>query len=170
MLKHTCTHAHTSSSNSPTSLYCHLEFPGDAIVGFLIVKCFYNKYPCSSPAIISGLKNASISNKTLGAICEIIGLQEHIVLELTLSNNIETFVSQVKKRNGKKCYWDNLEVPEVMSNIIKSMLGAIFVDSRFETSVVQNVFDFWIKPVLEEHITFAVLNSTSGDMNPVEIP
>src|SRR5437763_5817118 len=124
--------------------------PGDAILGFLTVKHLYKKYPDSPPAIITDLKGASVNNQIVGAICEVVGLHKHIIHSSPeLLSNITNFISTIEdirtKGENYGQYWSDLKVPKVVSDVIKSMLGAVFVDSKFDPNVPQQVFDLWIE-------------------------
>nr|CAG8438547.1 9096_t:CDS:2 [Entrophospora candida] len=149
---------HASLPNSTTSCYQRLEFLGDAILDFLTVKYLYEKYPDSPPGIITDLKDASVNNQILGAICEVVGLQKHIIhfssKLLSAITNFSSIIEDMREKNedyGE--YWSDLEVPKVMSDVIESMLGAIFVDSMFDPKAPQKLFDLWIEPVLSKHVT-----------------
>ncbi|GBB92187.1 hypothetical protein RclHR1_01980012 [Rhizophagus clarus] len=150
---------HASLPNSVTSCYQRLEFLGDAVLDFLTVKYLFEKYPTSSPGVLSELKDASVNNQFLGAICERIGLHKHIIhFSSKLPGGITKFVNSIKVMRDKGEtvgeYWSDLEdIPKVLSDVVESLLGAIFVDSEFDPAVSQKVFDKWIAPVLNEHIT-----------------
>jgi endoribonuclease Dicer len=49
-------------------------------------------------------------------------------------------------------YWSDLDVPKVLSDVVESIIGAIFVDSGFNFDVVQGAFDFFMRPFLDKHI------------------
>ncbi|RGB34312.1 hypothetical protein C1646_653906 [Rhizophagus diaphanus] len=149
---------HASLPNSVTSCYQRLEFLGDAVLDFLTVKYLFEKYPDGKPGLITDLKDASVNNQILGAICERIGLQKHIIhFSPKLMSGITAFVKTLDdmRDNGETVgeYWSDLDVPKVMSDVVESMLGAVFVDSEFDPDVPQRVFDKWIAPVLNEHVT-----------------
>ncbi|CAJ0915280.1 2120_t:CDS:2 [Entrophospora sp. SA101] len=149
---------HASLPNSTTSCYHRLEFLGNAILDFLTVKYLYEKYPDSPLGIITDLKNASVNKQILGAICEVVGLQKHIIhfsaKLLSAITNFSSIVEDMREKNEDHGeYWSDLEVPKVMSDVIESMLGAIFVDSMFDPKAPQKLFDLWIKPVLSKHVT-----------------
>ncbi|CAG8442886.1 9275_t:CDS:2 [Ambispora leptoticha] len=149
---------HASLPNSTTACYQRLEFLGDAILDFMTVKYLFEKYPDGSPGMITDLKDASVNNHILGAICEIMGLHKHIIhFSPKLCANITDFCNVVNDMRDKDEavgeYWSDIEVPKVLSDVVESMLGAVFVDSGFDIRVPQNMFDKCIRPVLSAHVT-----------------
>ncbi|CAG8634049.1 16813_t:CDS:2 [Funneliformis mosseae] len=149
---------HASLPNSSTSCYQRLEFLGDAILDFMTVKYLFEKYPNGTPGMITDLKDASVNNQFLGAVCEVIGLQRHIIhFSPKLMAGMTDFVNIVDgmRNKGEAVgeYWSDLDVPKVMSDVVESMLGAVFVDSEFDPAAPQRLFDIWIKPILDVHVT-----------------
>ncbi|CAG8433757.1 11080_t:CDS:2 [Ambispora gerdemannii] len=149
---------HASLPNSSTACYQRLEFLGDAILDFMTVKYLFEKYPDGSPGMITDLKDASVNNHILGAICEIMGLHKHIIhFSPKLMSGITDFCNVVNDMRAKGEavgeYWSDIEVPKVLSDVVESMLGAAFVDSGFDITVIQNMFDKCIRPVLSTHVT-----------------
>ncbi|CAG8495182.1 4853_t:CDS:2 [Diversispora eburnea] len=149
---------HASLPNSSTACYQRLEFLGDAVLDFMVVNYFFEKYPDGSPGLMTDLKDASVNNLILGAICEIIGLHKHIIhFSAKLMSGITTFIKQVNeiRERGEAIgeYWSDLDVPKVMSDVIESMLGAVFVDAEFNPEAPLKVFEKWVEPVLNKHVT-----------------
>ncbi|RHZ72154.1 hypothetical protein Glove_245g9 [Diversispora epigaea] len=149
---------HASLPNSSTACYQRLEFLGDAVLDFMVVNYFFEKYPDGSPGMMTDLKDASVNNLILGAICEIIGLHKHIIhFSSKLMSGITTFIKQVNeiRERGEAVgeYWSDLDVPKVMSDVIESMLGAVFVDAEFNPEAPLKVFEKWVEPVLNKHVT-----------------
>ncbi|CAG8587997.1 9074_t:CDS:2, partial [Scutellospora calospora] len=149
---------HASLPNSTTPCYQRLKFLGDAVLDFMTVKYLFEKYPDGAPGLLTDLKDASVNNQVLGAICERINLHKHIIhFSNKLMGGITEFVKTVdemRERNeavGK--YWSDLDGSKVMSDVVESMIGAIFVDSEFDRDSLEKVFDKWIKPILTEHVT-----------------
>ncbi|CAG8444339.1 4231_t:CDS:2 [Acaulospora colombiana] len=149
---------HASLPNSTTSCYQRLEFLGDAVLDFMTVKYLYDKYPSGAPGLLTDLKDASVNNHILGAICERIGLHKHIIhFSPKLMSAMTEFVRVIEgmRENGEAVgeYWSDVDVPKVMSDVVESMLGAVIVDAEFDPEVAQRVFDKWVKPILDEFVT-----------------
>ncbi|CAG8574135.1 14728_t:CDS:2 [Acaulospora morrowiae] len=149
---------HASLPNSTTACYQRLEFLGDAVLDFLTVKYLFEKYPDGTPGMLTDLKDSSVNNQILGAICERIGLHKHIIhFSPKLMSSITEFVNVIEeiKERGEAVgeYWSDTSVPKVMSDVVESMLGAVIVDAEFDPEASQRVFDKWVRPVLDEFVT-----------------
>ncbi|RUS21801.1 hypothetical protein BC937DRAFT_91393 [Endogone sp. FLAS-F59071] len=149
---------HASLPNSTCPCYQRLEFLGDAILDFLVIRYLFHKYPVAVPGVMTELKDASVNNQILGAICLHIGLHRHVIhFSAKLVGAITQFATAVAKmRERGECtgeYWSELDVPKVLSDVVESMLGAVFVDSGFQIEAVQQVFAKWVEPMLDNHVT-----------------
>ncbi|RUP43826.1 ribonuclease III domain-containing protein [Jimgerdemannia flammicorona] len=149
---------HASLPNSTCPCYQRLEFLGDAVLDFLVIRYLFNKYPNAAPGIMTELKDASVNNHILGAICLRVGLHRHVAhFSSKLVGAITQFVTAVSEmdKNGECVgeYWSDLDVPKVLSDVVESMLGAVFVDSGFRTEAVEHMFAKWVEPVLDKHVT-----------------
>lgn len=149
---------HASLPNSTCPCYQRLEFLGDAVLDFLVIRYLFHKYPVAVPGVMTELKDASVNNQILGAICLHVGLHRHVIhFSAKLVGAITQFatvVAEMRKRG--ECtgeYWSELDVPKVLSDVVESMLGAVFVDSGFQIEAVQQVFAKWVQPMLDNHVT-----------------
>ncbi|KAI8994876.1 hypothetical protein BDB01DRAFT_714743, partial [Pilobolus umbonatus] len=149
---------HASLPNSTAPCYQRLEFLGDAILDFLIIRYLYEKYPEAPPGIITDLKDSCVNNHILGIICLENHLHPHIDhYSGKLLNAIEDVLREIKsiKDSGEAVgeYWVDLNIPKVLSDVVESMLGAVFVDAGFDLSPVEDLFKKWFRPILDNHIT-----------------
>ncbi|KAK9768192.1 Dicer-like protein 1 [Basidiobolus ranarum] len=151
---------HPSYPNPSTPCYQRLEFLGDAVLDFLVVSYIYDKYTHSTPAEITNLKSASVSNTFLSVVSHSLGLHKHLVhFSSLLDMNITEFVNQLEKcksqaeeQGSNNQYWLHLNPPKAIADLIESLFGAIFVDSKFSLPQVKKTFDQHIKPFLEKYI------------------
>lgn len=149
---------HASLPNSSAPCYQRLEFLGDAILDFLVIKYLFNKYPEADPGRITDLKDACVNNHVLGIVAIENGLHSHIIhYSGILIRAIENTVNEIEKikEAGQDVgeYWLELTIPKVLSDVVESMLGAVFVDSHFNLEPVQALFEKWLVPLLDKHIT-----------------
>jgi endoribonuclease Dicer len=68
-----------------------------------------------------------------------------------LTAQIHDYVTQIKEAeseaNGAVDYWTAItDVPKCLADVVEAYVGAIFVDSEFNYSVVQEFFDMHLKP------------------------
>ncbi|KAI8136903.1 hypothetical protein BJV82DRAFT_718564 [Fennellomyces sp. T-0311] len=149
---------HASLPNSTAPCYQRLEFLGDAILDFLVIRYLYAEYPYADPGLITDLKDSCVNNHVLGVICIKNNLHTQIIhYSGRLVRAIEEFNMQLEKmeEDGEAVgeYWTELNVPKVLSDVVESMLGAVFVDAGFNLDPVEQVFEKWMKPLYKNHVT-----------------
>lgn len=149
---------HASLPNSTSPCYQRLEFLGDAILDFMVIRYLFAKYPDADPGIITDLKDSCVNNHILGIVCIETGLYKHIIhYSGKLVRAIEYFVNEVNetKENGEAVgeYWVDFNIPKVLSDVVESMLGATFVDAGFKLEPVEELFAKWFLPILNNHVT-----------------
>ncbi|CAO3607529.1 unnamed protein product [Mucor fragilis] len=149
---------HASLPNSTSPCYQRLEFLGDAILDFMVIRYLFAKYPDADPGIITDLKDSCVNNHILGIVCIETGLYRHIIhYSGKLIRAIEYFVREVEETKAKGEavgeYWVDFNIPKVLSDVVESMLGATFVDAGFRLEAVEELFAKWFLPILNNHVT-----------------
>jgi len=150
---------HASHIRADSVCYQRLEFLGDAVLDFQVVRYYYHKYNTAPPGVITLIKDASVNNQILGAICLQWGLQQYLVhYSPSLVHAIARAAVTVeeKKERGEESgeYWNDISMPKVLGDLVESTLGAVFVDSGFNFEAVSNLFDRLIRPFLDKHVNF----------------
>lgn len=153
---------HASLPNSSAPCYQRLEFLGDAILDFLVIRYLFTKYPEADPGLITDLKDSCVNNHVLSIICVENMLHTQIIhYSGRLVRSIEEFCKEVEqmKKDGRAVgeYWRDLMIPKVLSDVVESMLGAIFVDAGFDLKPVEKLFEKWMHPIFNKHVTPSTL-------------
>ncbi|KAI0269161.1 hypothetical protein BC834DRAFT_820033 [Gloeopeniophorella convolvens] len=179
MLAQALTHA--SIQGYEMTCYQRLEFLGDAILDFLVIRHIYDRDATLAPGALTLLKarcphncrtpGAMVSNMTLGAICVEVGLHEHLMFEsFDLANKIRAYVElltqkrdeeyQLAKEEGRAPgqYWIDTPPPKALSDVVESVIGAIFISDNFSPEGAQSFFDKILKPFYDKHITLRTLS------------
>jgi dsRNA-specific ribonuclease len=148
---------HASEPNSTVPCYQRLEFLGDGILDFLVVNYLFHKYTDYEPGRMTDIKDGCVNNRVLGTMCLEIGLNKHIIhFSSKLMGAITQFAREVEliKDSGENVgeYWSDLDVPKVLSDVVESVLGAIFVDSGFDFEAVQKSFNFFMLPFFDKYV------------------
>lgn len=106
------------------SHYERLEFIGDAVLGLGVSKILYAEYPEESEGQLSRLRAAAVRSTTLSQIARKLGLGSLIKMS---RSEVET--------GGR-------EKDSILADIVESILGAIFIDSDFDTvfRVISEIF------------------------------
>ena len=119
--------AFTHKSISPSNNYERLEILGDAVLQLYITEILFSKYPHINEGEITVMRQNLVNIKCL----------EKIFLSLDLREIVE-------KINN------NLDGTRVSSDILESVLGAIYLDSDGQTT--KNIINVIFKPLVSESL------------------
>ncbi|CCM05650.1 uncharacterized protein FIBRA_07880 [Fibroporia radiculosa] len=156
---------HTSIGAHDDRTYDRLEFVGDAVLDFLVVQFIYDRNPGLSPNGLTLLKSAMVSNHALAAFCVHSGLHIHLrhaapevgtavqvyVRKLGEVREKEYRLAQSERRLPGQ-YWLALDPPKTLSDVVESVIGALYISDDFQETSVRAFFDGTIKPFYEYHI------------------
>ncbi|KAF9924798.1 Dicer-like protein 1 [Linnemannia zychae] len=153
---------HASHIRADAVCYQRLEFLGDAVLDFQVIRYYYEKYYDAPPGAITLIKDASVNNSILGAISIKWGLQKFLNhYSPSLIGAIARAIVSLEERQSKALdgrlegeYWVDIYMPKVLGDLVESTLGAVFVDSGFDFEVVSNLFQRLIRPFLDQHVNF----------------
>ncbi|KII69024.1 Endoribonuclease Dicer 1 [Thelohanellus kitauei] len=167
-------------NGQPLWSYERLEFLGDSIVGLIITLYLYSshnqrKAKRISPSIITRLQNALVNNKILGIISAKSSLLKCMKLDLphmqqALSNfmncveNIEElteihevpFLGLIKTPSVNQDAPDTcptieaIPIPKVAADVLESIMGAVFVDSKCDLVLTAKIFLPFFKPYIRK--------------------
>ncbi|THH00410.1 hypothetical protein EW026_g2116 [Hermanssonia centrifuga] len=162
---------HSSLPGHKSKNYDRLEFLGDAVLDFLAVNYVFSSHPQLSPGGLTVFKAAMVSNATLATICVLMGLYKHAQhASLDLTNSIAAYVEQVRVLQDQEYklaagenrqpgqFWFEIEPPKVLSDVMESIIGAIYVDDSYKNNGVQIFFDNHLKPFYDHHIRLQTLS------------
>ncbi|KAG0095710.1 hypothetical protein BGZ93_005546 [Podila epicladia] len=126
---------HASSSALKHGLcYERLEFLGDAVLDFQVIRYYYNKYRDAPPGAITLIKDASVNNQILGAMAVQLGLGEFLIHSSgALASEIEraiVTIEKIKERSANGLlegeYWVDVKIPKVLGDLVESTIGVVF--------------------------------------------
>ncbi|KAH9938657.1 ribonuclease III domain-containing protein [Fomitopsis serialis] len=162
---------HSSVHGPGYTGYERLEFVGDAILDFLVARFVYDSYPTLAPAGLTLLKSAMISNETLAAFCVDVGLYHsfrHASPDVGAA--ISAYVDKVEKAKRDEYasaeqdgrlpgqYWLSTNPPKVLSDIVESIVGGLYVSDDFTEAGVVKFFESALKPFYDRHIRMQTLS------------
>ncbi|RGP80539.1 hypothetical protein FLONG3_1373 [Fusarium longipes] len=164
LLQSAFTHpSYTYSGDVPH--YQRLEFLGDALIDMTIVDYLYLSFPLADPHWLTEHKMAMASNQFLGCLCVKLNLHQHLLFNTSqLLSKIRDYVSELEmaeeaaraeaEEEGtpmRMDFWLNAAPPpKAYADSIEALIGAMFVDSAFDYSVVENFFNKFIFPYFED--------------------
>ncbi|CAK5275583.1 unnamed protein product [Mycena citricolor] len=139
-----------------------LEFLGDAVLDFLVTRLLFDRHPTLGPGSLTVLKAAMVSNSTLAAIAVTCGLSNHLLLADPLADSTTRYINQLKQKEAEEYelaaqekrqpgqYW-------AFSDVIESILGAVYISDDFSSEGVEAFFAAVLKPFYDKHITLNTL-------------
>lgn len=145
--------------------YQRLEFLGDALLDLVIVDYLFQRFPDADPQWMTEHKMAMTSNHFFGCLCVQIGLQRHLLMTTSaLVGQLRDFVEELElakeqavleaKANGveaRRDFWlATSHPPKALSDMLESLVGAMFVDSGYDYGVVRRFFATFIQPYFED--------------------
>ncbi|KAF9006465.1 hypothetical protein BDQ17DRAFT_1351795 [Cyathus striatus] len=148
-----------------------LEFIGDAILDFMVIRYIFDREQHLSPGGLTLLKAAMVSNSALAAVCVSSGLHEYLVLQShELARNVGEYATKLKARQKEayklaqeECrspgqYWYDIEPPKSLSDLVESIIGAVYISDDFSPHGAEALFDNILKPFYDKHITIQTLS------------
>ena len=132
---------HPSSENSKFSNMERLEFLGDRVLGLVISEAIYLKFSLLKEGELSNYYNYLVQRSTCVQIAKKINLENFII-----------FGKSEFSKDGLK--------DSILSNIIEALIGAILIDSNYETSK-SIVLNLWNDLINDESIDQNILNPKS---------
>ena len=114
--------------------YERLEFLGDSILGYVIAKYMYIRYPDQSEGFLSKMRTKIVNGKMLGFLAEKVGFIKFAIIS-----------KQIEDINGRDNY-------KIMEDIFEAFIGALFMDSNDI-----NIVEKWIINIIEKYVDFVQL-------------
>ncbi|KAG6006832.1 hypothetical protein E4U21_006639 [Claviceps maximensis] len=146
--------------------YQRLEFLGDALLDLAAVDYLFVTFPKADPQWLTEHKMAMVSNHFFACLCVELGLHRHLLTtSSSMFGSITQFARQFEEAKIESCspkegsnggqpgpdFWVNLtRAPKALSDVLEAVVGAMFVDSKYNYQVVQDFFDRLIRPYFEQ--------------------
>jgi endoribonuclease Dicer len=103
-----------SSIDSSKNTYQRLEFLGDAVLDWLITRFIFNSNPSSTPGDLSILRQAIVSNESLGVLSLKLGLFRFVIHEIPgLERQVDAFKKFADERQSGRRVGHTLKCPKV---------------------------------------------------------
>tara|TARA_Y100000389_G_scaffold50722_1_gene46425 strand:+ start:9988 stop:10818 length:831 start_codon:yes stop_codon:yes gene_type:complete len=124
--------------------YERLEFLGDSILGSVVAKYMYSRFPDQNEGFLSKMKTKIVNGKMLGYLAEQINFPKFAIIS-----------KQVEDANGRYNF-------KIMEDILEAFIGALYEDSND-----YDITSKWIINLIENHVDFTSLivkNTNYKDM------
>lgn len=134
--------------------YERLEYLGDAILGMIVAKYLYERYPDQSEGFLSRLRTKIVNGKMLGNLSQKVGFPKYVLMS-----------KQIEDSQGRTNY-------KIMEDVFEAFIGALYMDFQTDTDDVQLpskmnfmpcsgagyfVAEQWVITILEQYLDFADL-------------
>ena len=135
--------------------YERLEFLGDAILGCVVARYLYERYPDQNEGFLSMMRTKIVNGKMLGHLAKQMGIPKFAILS-----------KQIEESNGRNNY-------KIMEDIFEAFIGAIYMDfqgandeqtmpkhlcSVFPLSGAgYHIAEQWIVSIMEKYLDFVEL-------------
>ncbi|KAG8753081.1 hypothetical protein FRC14_006464 [Serendipita sp. 396] len=162
---------HTSIRGNDMTCYERLEFLGDAILDFLVIRHIFDLHGRLSPGALTLLKGAMVSNSVLAAISVHYGLHRYLRIDSqSVKNAINQYIPEIEekrraefaaaKEEERPCgqYWLEVEPPKSIADVVESIMGALYVSDGFDLKGVQRMYDTMLRPFYDQHISLKTLS------------
>ncbi|KAG6085410.1 hypothetical protein E4U15_001268 [Claviceps sp. LM218 group G6] len=143
--------------------YQCLEFLGDALLDLVAADYLFTTFPTADPQWLTEHKMAMVSNHFFACLCVDLGLHRNVLsTNSSMLGHIAQFVGQFEKAKmdastnrhddePNPAFWLNLtQPPKSLSDVLEAVVGAIFVDSKYNYQAVQDFFDRCILPYFRD--------------------
>ncbi|KAJ5120616.1 uncharacterized protein N7515_010004 [Penicillium bovifimosum] len=170
LLRSAFTHPSYPSAWASVPCYQRLEFLGDALMDMVCVEHLFHRFPDRDPQWLTEHKMAMVSNKFLGALAVKLGLHHHLqhFSSPILVQNTK-YVTEIefaeKEAKGEVDYWlSTSDSPKCLPDMLEAYIGAIFVDSGFDFTIVEAFFEKHVLPFFRDmsiYDTFANRHPTT---------
>ncbi|OCH93588.1 ribonuclease III [Obba rivulosa] len=151
--------------------YDRLEFLGDAILDFLVIRYVYERHHHLSSGGLTLLKVAMVSNHVLAAFCVSCGLWRYALhASPDYAIAIQAYVEQINIARDREerlaasegrlpgQYWHEIEPPKILPDVVEAVLGALYVSDGFSEANIVNFFDNVFRPFYDRHIRLQTLS------------
>lgn len=139
-LTHSSYHSHKSKAHADLETFQRLEFLGDAIADFFVVRYLYEMYPELDPGKLTDLKSNVVSNEAFARTSITLGLHNFLYINNEkLAQDVQLFagtvgqdLTQEDELGGHGTYKRNLgelAAPKILGDVFESIIGAVYVDS-----------------------------------------
>ncbi|KAL2864678.1 putative RNA helicase/RNAse III [Aspergillus lucknowensis] len=149
------THPSFPSAWATVPCYQRLEFLGDSLFDMVCVEDLFFRYPDRDPQWLTEHKMAMVSNKFLGALAVKLKLHKHLrYFSNPLQSQISRYAEEIEAvelENETVDFWTGTtDPPKCLPDMVEAYIGAVFVDSNFDFTLVEDFYKRHVKPYFED--------------------
>ena len=129
--------------------YERLEFLGDAILGMIVARYFYERYPDQAEGFLSRMRTKVVNGKMLGHLAAKVGFPKFAIIS-----------RQIEDTQGRTNY-------KIMEDIFEAFIGALCMDFQADTNPINGIVpltgigyyiaELWVVNIMETHLDIVEL-------------
>ncbi|KAI5116563.1 hypothetical protein M0805_001548 [Coniferiporia weirii] len=143
---------HASFDSNDGSCYQRLEFLGDAVLELVVTTFLFKKFPEAKSGQLTSMRARLICNAALSALAvKRLSLHKYLLANnVGLSKEIAREVDILSSASYEDIVINDwkYDPPKVLGDIFESVLGAIFVDNRFDYARVAPIVEHIMEDML----------------------
>jgi endoribonuclease Dicer len=170
---HLLEEAFSHASASTTQNYDRLEFLGDSVLDWVVVRIGYAKSDEATSAHLHAFKSFVVNNNTLGLLAVCNGGELVHRIECTPPNRrrITAYAREVSEINPlhsldrlqRAVY--TLDCPKLIGDVVEALIAAVFIDTGYSLTrtwevVIRPLFGYVC--VYREHVVCSVMDANWG--------
>lgn len=128
------THPSAAEGKSVSASYERLEFLGDAVLGAIVAREVFTRFPSMDEGKLTDLKIALVSGKMLSSVSESLGISELILFGVSeLGTNTRGMRS-------------------ALEDVFEAIVGALYVDAGYDAArdfVIRNLGEYMVPETIE---------------------
>jgi endoribonuclease Dicer len=141
---------HSSYKSSEVLSYQRLEFLGDAVMGHVVLKGFYERYEDLDPAQLTLIREPALSNELFGRVVVDFGLHKYLWHDSALlERDVRATVAAFEAETDDEDVCDTMAVPKVLGDILEAIVGAVVVDQDMTLDAVEPIVDRLMSKALQ---------------------
>lgn len=142
---------HGSYEDGKCVSYQKYEYLGDAIVGFLLLSHFHDKYPHLGPHELTNLRGPALSNDLFARVIVTHGIHQLFWYKSEkMKIDIKTAAEAIlNEESDDEDICKKMAIPKVLGDLFESIVGAIVVDQGMRMEIARGIVLQLLQPELD---------------------
>jgi dsRNA-specific ribonuclease len=143
------------SSKGHAVSYERLEFLGDALLDWMLMRYFFQTYTEYGPELLSEMRAASVNNESLCRIAVELNLHKLLMYDVAyLKAHLDLYIGYLERPGVKDLPLSEaaFDGPKALGDTLEALIGAVFIDASSSIEKTWEVFKPHLLGFLERYI------------------